>query len=371
MISGNETKYLHPPQTTLPKEFARISDIAKNLSSLMPTGASTLRAEIKKLPLLSVEILTTERDVRLAMLYYHMIQSAYIHIEDGESVIPKNIAVPSYRLSTKLSYKEYTKPPMLGYFSYILDNYKIKDGSAPFVLENLDPLVTFTGTESEKVFILTHLTPFEYRGVEGLGAVVDMHKAVKTQNTAALIHSLGLLTSCLLEIQKGFTQIETSVSPDTYRDTIRRYLMSFTGVIYDGLKEYRQEPKSFIGASGAQTVTIPAFSLALGIRYKNPKIIESIAGTKKYLHPKDQAFIRFIEDGPNVWEYVKNRRRNNTELVLAYNSCLAALDNFRVSHASFIASYITPQGTDPRGTGNTIIPWWLNAIIEETRAYYL
>lgn len=147
--------------------------------------------------------------------------------------------------------------------------------------------------------------------------------------------------------------------------------MSFNGVVYDGVKEYGQVPQFFTGASGMQTTTIPIFSLALGIRYKNEKILGPITRIKPYLHPRDRVFMNFVEDSLSVWEYIKKYQPTNPTLIVAYNDCLRALEDFRISHGKFIASYISPSGADPRGTGDTVISWWLNAILEEMREYYL
>ncbi len=363
----------NPPMAVLPRRFDALFDTAKNIPSLMQSGASVLRREVRKIPLLDTETLSCEGEVRLLLLCCHMIQSAYIHVEDGESVIPKNIALPSYRLSAKLTEDSCSTPPILKYFSYVRDNYKRKDADAPFSPENLEPLMTFTGRESEAAFILTHLTPFEFAGEKGKRVVLTMRKAIEAGNNTLLLWSLESLTSVLLEMQPGFAQIEQNVSSDIYRNTIRRYLMSFTHVIYDGVEEYGQAPQSFTGASGAQTATIPSFSLALGIRYTHPKIVEAMTNTRTYLHPKDQRFMRFIEEGPNVREYILKTQNNSPELVSAYNTCLGALDAFRVAHTKFIALYVAPTDTDmdTRGTGNTVVPWWLTAIIKETRWHYI
>jgi indoleamine 2,3-dioxygenase len=366
-----EIPTLTHPTINLPQEFSSLTEAAKNLSFLTQSGASILRTEVKKIPLLRVENLSNEGEIRLAILYYHMIQSAYIHIEEGESVIPKNIAIPSVFLSKKLNRGSYSKPPMLGYLSYVLDNWRLKDKNAQFSLENIEPLVTFTGTESEKAFILTHLMPFEYIGEGGIKDVVLLHAFIKQHENIKAGISLRMLSFFLTEMQCGFAQIEKYVSPDVYRNSIRRYLMSFNGVVYAGVEEYSEIPQFFTGASGAQTVTIPAFSLALGIRSKNQKITEALTATEKYLHPRHQIFLHFIRERQNSWEYIKRNKSGFPQLVKAYNECLKSLEDFRVSHAKFIASYIAPSGADPRGTGNTIIPWWLNAIIEETREYYL
>jgi hypothetical protein len=370
MFTTNTANLLRRPTVSLPSGFNALSDTAKNLPSLIHSGASVLRHEVRKIPLLDTKNLSGG-EVRLAILYYHILQSAYVHVEEGESVIPKNIAIPAYRLSVKLSGGDHSSPSIIRYFSYVNDNWKEKYPDAPFSLENIEPLATFTGTKSEKMFILTHLTPFEHLGADGKQVILRMCEAVKTHQNTLLIKSLETLTLFLREMQIGFSQIEKYVSPDVYRNTIRRYLMSLNNVVYDGVEEYGGIPQSFTGASGMQTTTIPNFSLALGIRYKNEKIREPIAKIKQYLHPRDQVFMCFVEDSPNVWEYIKKYHRNNLNLIRAYNDCLKALEDFRVSHGKFIASYITPSKPDEHGTGNTVIPWWLNAIIEEIKTYYL
>lgn len=357
------------PATELPLNFAPLCAVAENLPTLIRSGASVLRSEIKKIPLLDVSRLSGER-LRLAMLYYHMLQSASIHMEPKEEVIPKNIALPSCVLAQSLNTGVYQKPPMLGYLSYILDNWRLIDSDGSFSFENIAPLITFTGTDSEIAFIVTHLL-IEQKAVSGVWATTIMHKAVQGSDTTTIGQSLETLALSILEMQKGFALIEKHVSPDLYCTNIRPWLMSFVNVKYEGVEAYGELPQTFTGASGAQTGTLPAFDLALGIRHKNPRTVESLSAARKYLLPQHQMFLRFIEEGLNVREYIKKNHHNRHGLVEKYNDCIDALIAFRLSHAAFIASYIAPTGKDSRGTGNTIIPWWLNAIIEEVREHYL
>lgn len=357
------------PTTELPLKFIPLCAVAENLPSLIRAGASVLRREIKKIPLLEVSKLSNG-SLRLAMLCYHMLQSAYIQIEPREETIPKNIALPSYVLAQSLNKGVYQKPPVLGYLSYILDNWKLIDSDGAFSFENIAPLLTFTGTDSEIAFIITHLL-IEQKAVSGVWATTIMRQAVAEHNTTTIGQSLETLALSIREMKKGFALIEERVSPDLYCTNIRPWLMSFANVRYEGVEKYGGAAQTFTGASGAQTGTLPAFDLALGIRHKNSRTIESLSAARKYLLPQHQIFLHFLEEGPNVREYIKKNHHDRHGLVEKYNDCLDALIAFRLSHAEFIASYIAPTGESPRGTGNTVIPWWLNAIIDETREHYL
>lgn len=353
------------PAKQLPSSFAPLSETVNDLPHLARSGAELLRKEILKIPLLPIDKLSGS-ELRLALLYYHMLQSAYIHAGEGNSVIPKNIAVPSFLLTQKLTCDAFQKPPILGYGSYVLDNRKLVDEAGGFSLGNLEPLATFTGTDSEKAFIIAHLL-IEKDAAPGIQATLALPDAIKSERKIGLFDPLHAIESSISRMQGWFPFLLKHVAPILYQENIRPWLMSFTEIIYDGVDPYEGKPQNFRGASGMQTPTIPAFSAALGIQYTNRAIVESFSDTKKYLYPNHQRFLRFLEDGPNLREYVKR----NPLLKRPYNDCIETLVKFRVAHAHFIAPYIAPKGEDPRGTGGTPVPWWLEAVIEETRAHLL
>lgn len=353
------------PATQLPADFAPIMEIIRDLPYLILFNASALREEIKRLPLLSIDDLYPQ-EVRLASLFYDMLKNAYVHKENGVSLVPKNIAVPAVRLAEKLNVDIFSKPPVLGYNSYVLDNCKKKQNTAPFYAENLEPIATFTGTKSEKSFIIAHAI-IEKRAAPGIQAVCDLRQATREKKSTAASHLLSQLANSMRDMREVFYFLTNTVSPELYRRNIRPWLMSFTNVVYEGIWEYEKRPSSFRGASGAQSPTIPAFDAALEIRYENRDIRESLADMKKYLHPRHQMFLCSLAEEYGLRKFAQEK----PALKDAYNDVIDALVEFRTAHAKFIASYVAPQGSDPRGTGSAPIPWWLNAIIEETRAHYL
>ncbi|KAF6084123.1 indoleamine 2,3-dioxygenase 1 [Phyllostomus discolor] len=108
------------PLEELPLRYDPWISIAKNIPDLIENGE--LRAEVEKLPMISIDGLSGHRQQRLARLVLGYITMAYVWYkgdEDVRKVLPSNIAIPYCELSEKLGL-----PPILLYADCVLANWK-------------------------------------------------------------------------------------------------------------------------------------------------------------------------------------------------------------------------------------------------------
>nr|KAF6373878.1 indoleamine 2,3-dioxygenase 1 [Pipistrellus kuhlii] len=112
------------PLEELPHPYDAWISIVKKLPVLIENGE--LRAEVEKLPLLSINDLQGHKLQRLAHLVLGYITMAYVwgRGDDVRKVLPRNVAVPYCSLSEKLGL-----PPILVYADCVLANWKKIDPS--------------------------------------------------------------------------------------------------------------------------------------------------------------------------------------------------------------------------------------------------
>uniref|UniRef100_A0A8C6S463 Indoleamine 2,3-dioxygenase n=1 Tax=Neogobius melanostomus TaxID=47308 RepID=A0A8C6S463_9GOBI len=115
-------------QTKLPDYYEVWMDIACNLTHLIESR--TLRDVVQKL---SLHHLHSHRELRLARLALGIITMGYVW-QEGQMVLPRNIAVPYCLLSQKLCL-----PPILVYADLVLANWKLKDPNGLVVDSSLSP----------------------------------------------------------------------------------------------------------------------------------------------------------------------------------------------------------------------------------------
>lgn len=373
------------PLEELPGVYDAWVSIAKNLPTLIETGR--LRAEVEKLPLLSIGQLQGHKSQRLAHLVLGCITMAYVWDRgDGDvrKVLPSNIAIPYCKLSEKLGL-----PPILVYADCVLANWKKKDPTGPMSYKNMDILFQFPGGDCSKGFFLVSLL-VEIAASPAIKVIPLVFSAVQHEDQDTLKRALLVIAVCLKEAQKVFQEIHEYVDPNIFFNVLRIYLSGWKGnsqlsegLLYEGVWD---TPKKFSGGSAAQSSIFQCLDILLGIAQSTGggSTIEFLQEMRTYMPPAHQNFLRSLELGPSVREFVVSR--GNDDLQKVYDKCVEGLVSLRNYHLQIVAKYIViparqqpreggtseePTDLETRGTGGTNTMNFLRTVRDRTQKAFL
>jgi len=143
-------------------------------------------------------------------------------------------------------------------------------------------------------------------------------------------------------------------------------------VIYEGVT---QTPQSFVGSSAAQSPLLQAIDAGLDISHTDQKSAY-LHKVRAYMERGHRRFIRTLEAGPSVRNYVMANQVEYPALCERYNACVRALEQFRKKHLEIAVQYITqqaPQQTPKAemGTGGTPFVPFLSQVRKNTREHLI
>uniref|UniRef100_A0A8C8YUJ8 Indoleamine 2,3-dioxygenase 1 n=1 Tax=Prolemur simus TaxID=1328070 RepID=A0A8C8YUJ8_PROSS len=368
------------PQEELPAEYNAWMAIAENLPALIETGQ--LRAEVEKLPLLSIDDLQGHKLQRLARLVLGYITMAYVwNQRDGDvsKILPRNIAIPYCKLSEKLGL-----PPILLYADCVLANWKKKDPNGPMTYENMDILFSFPGGDCGKGFFLVSLL-VEIAAASAIKVIPIIFSAVQHQDQDTLQQALLDVAASLKKALEVFHQIHEHVDPELFFNVLRIYLSGWKGnpqlsegLLYEGVWD---SPRKFAGGSAAQSSIFQCFDVLLGIQQSTggESAAEFLQEMRTYMPPAHRDFLRSVESGPSVREFVLGK--GDADLQEAYDACVKALVSLRNYHLQIVTKYIVipahrkaeennkseePSGLENKGTGGTDLMNFLKTVRNTT-----
>ena len=106
---------------------------------------------------------------------------------------------------------------------------------------------------------------------------------------------------------------------------------------------YGGTPQKFRGETGAQSSIIPSLDAALKIVHADDPLRRYLREMLDYMPPQHRAFIRAVESGPCVRDYVLRCGAAHPELTDAYNAAIDGVERFRSTHLEFARRYIINQ----------------------------
>ena len=241
-------------------------------------------------------------------------------------------------------------PPVATYAAVCLWNFKpLFADEHVDNLENLATLTTFTGSIDESWFYLVSVA-IEARGAPILPLMLTAIECARVDDCLTVITCLQAFAERLDDLGSLLQRMHESCDPQVFYNRIRPFLAGSknmaeaglpNGVMYEdgrGAVEYRQ----YSGGSNAQSSIIQFFDIVLGIEHRptgEKKDLSSESEVDGTLPPPKHNFLlemrkympgphrRFLEDVTrvaNIRDYVE-AHRNNRELTVAYDACLAML----------------------------------------------
>ncbi len=345
------------PLTELPTGWEFLDQVGNELPELIESGRILTVA--KTLPIPPPEafdkIKERERELRLIWKRYSHLQSAYVKIQDetkGPVVICKNLAGPVCNVSELLD-----MPPILQYAPYALWNWKRKDPLGPIVVDNLELIQTFSRAPDQSWFILIHN---DIENKAGLAINSLWQNALGEMSPETTLLNTNLSLDGVIATMKRMPEHTT---PDTY-DKIRKWIMFFHSVIYEGVGKYGGQPQTFPGQTGAQTSFEQAVEAGLQMPPldKNNRLAVFLMQMRGHMPKKHREFVDYLENISRVRDVVCE---SAPYLIDLYDRCVEQLLEFLAIHYGYATFYIFKKTGQVIGTGGSPYLIQLRGRIEE------
>jgi len=338
------------PLELLPEDFSPWDKVARELPKLLITGK--VRSHLMELPILDAAALRDRGEREIAMMILYFLGHAFVWGEtEIVTTIPTCLAVPWYQVSQLLG-----RPPVLSYASYALDNWRRLDPNRPIELGNIALRQNFFGGEDEEWFVLIHVA-IEAAAAPALAAIPAAQQAVADDRAEVVAEQLAIIARTLDALHAILLRMPERCDPYIYFHRVRPYIHGWanhpslpSGMIYEGVEDYRDRPQSFRGETGAQSSIVPSLDAALGIAHAEDMLRRYLREMRDYMPPEHRKFIEAVEAGPSVRGYVQRLAKAHPALRDAYNAAVEGVEVFRSTHLTYARNYIMKQSQ--RGTHN-------------------
>ncbi len=347
-------------------------------------SAHQVRQFIDEQPALLSSIPSTwrEDDYQTAMRILSFAGHAYVWETPGQPAakLPSQLARHWYDIGQKLS-----RPPVLSYASYALDNWRRLDNTKPIQLDNIVLLQNFLGGLDEEWFVVVHIQ-IEQQAGPGLDGLIRAINGAANGKDDEVLLGLQALASAQTAMRDTLLRMKERCDPYVYYTRVRPYIHGWknspslpNGLIYDKVETYGQQPQQFRGETGAQSSIVPCLDAGLGIHHAPDPLTVYLQEMREYMPPQHRTLIHALEsqtDGSGqalLPAYVHDHKQHHPELWSAYCACVDLLAQFREIHIGYADSYINRQHqtsmTNPTavGTGGTPFMTYLQKHLDETR----
>ncbi|KAI8891186.1 hypothetical protein K501DRAFT_204705 [Backusella circina FSU 941] len=365
------------PLAELPNEFSKLESLLRRMPLQLPDGSPGLLASGQfgdavrdELPLYNVDHIQDQRLLSALFRDYTFAASAYL-LEPcdilyrsrsdyglGRKVLPKEIAVPLFKVAEKIK----SKPFMEYALSYALYNYKKLDPKGDLTYDNLALIRTFAGSESEKGFVLNHVTMVSHTPYLVRYAVGAL-EAVEKNDRAMFDQQMAGLNETYESINKEMEMMWTRSLPEDYIK-FRTFIMGTKnqpmfpdGVIYEGISD---KPISHRGESGANDSIVPLGDNLLQITELMPEnpLTAVLRDFRSYRPTNHREFLEYVQVRAKELDLRKFALEDPNSAAL-YLSNVDQIRAFRHRHWNFTKEYIIKHTEHPVATGGSPIVTWL------------
>ena len=360
------------PLQRLPQpEFAPWEEVAVGLPKCL-SGLS-LRKTVNQLPEFPVALLSSDAELKRAMVILSFIGHAYVFGEKPlVDRIPAVLAKAWHEVAKKIG-----RPPVLSYESYALDNWRRIDPQGPIAMGNIALAQNFLAGLYEEWFVIVHLD-IEAKAGSALSAIAAGRHAIVDGDPAKLVSALTQMKGSLEQMYLALCRMVEHCDPYIYFHRVRPYIYGWknnpglpNGLVYEGVEEYGGVGQFFRGETGAQSGIIPSLDGFLGVGHKEDPLKVYLMEMRQYMPPQHRWFLEATEDGPSTRDFV-NAHLAHPELHNLYNECVEWVEKFRTKHLEYAVSYIANQAqrdaanSSQVGTGGTPFLQYLAKHRDET-----
>ena len=291
-----------------------------------------------------------------------------VHLEtEAEWRLPPPITYPFLQVCEHLEL-----PPVATYSGLVLWNFKPIFLSDDLKLDNLATLATFTGSIDEQWFYLVSAA-IEARGGPAIRLMLDAIEAARVNNAKIVTQKLLSTAQIIDELGTILVRMYENCDPHVFYHRIRPFLAGSknmkdaglpNGMMYDDGRH--QSWQKYNGGSAAQSSLIQFFDVALGVEHRptgvkmnessesepesgvSPKVRHSfIHEMRQYMPGAHRRFLQAVEGVANIRDFVEDNR-NERQLTIAYDACLAMLRSLRDKHITIVSRYIIVKGREAR-----------------------
>ncbi|KAI8093285.1 uncharacterized protein BX664DRAFT_329380 [Halteromyces radiatus] len=365
------------PLVTLPDEFKRLESLLQRMPIQLLDGQPGLLASgqfgeaVKdELPLYDVDHIEDQHLLSALFRDYSFAASAYL-LEPcdvlyrqrkeyglGRKVLPMNIAVPLDKVAKKI----HSKPFMEYALSYALYNYKRLNPLADLTYDNLALVRAFAGSESEKGFVLNHVTMVSH-SPKLVKYAVGALEAAANKDRARFDQQMAGLNETYETINNEMEMMWSRSLPEDYID-FRTFIMGTKnqpmfpdGVIYEGVSD---RPVVHRGESGANDSMVPLGDNLLQITELMPEnpLTTVLRDFRSYRPTNHREFLEHVQDRAKKVN-LKEFALQDPNSAALYLSNVDQIRAFRHRHWNFTKEYIIKYTDHPVATGGSPIVTWL------------
>uniref|UniRef100_A0A3Q1FM55 Indoleamine 2,3-dioxygenase 2-like n=1 Tax=Acanthochromis polyacanthus TaxID=80966 RepID=A0A3Q1FM55_9TELE len=316
---------LEEPLTHLPDYYRVWLDLANNLTHLIES-----RKLRDLMPVLSPDLLSNHRELRLAHLTLGFISMGYVWQEGQHApaqILPKALAWPYWLVSRRLGL-----PPILTYADSVLANWKLRDPTGDMEIRNMDLIFSFPGGESCRGFFLVSLL-VEMAASSGIAVSIHIQKGLikVTQSLKKMKETFKLMHSKFDACLNCFRWKDNPMLP--------------RGLLYEGVSS---EPILLSGGSAAQSSAIQCFDALLCIQHED-ETGAFLTRMRDYMPPAHRQLIETLSICPSLRDFILSH--SSSDLCQAYNSCVSALVDLRSYHLNTVTKYVIVAGNRARSMG--------------------
>ena len=323
-----------------------------------------------------------EQDYRAAMRILSFAGHAYVWEAPDQpaTALPPQLARPWHEVAQKLS-----RPPVLSYASYALDNWRRLDPAKPIQVGNIVLLQNFLGGLDEEWFVVIHIQ-IERQAGPGLAGLVQAITGAADDKADEVLLGLHALAAAQAAMRDTLLRMQERCDPYVYYTRVRPYIHGWknspsfpNGLIYEGVSPYAGCPQQFRGETGAQSSIVPCLDAGLGIIHAPDPLTVYLQEMRDYMPPRHRSFLEALEHAtdeggrPPLPGYVRDNKSRHPQLWTAYCACVDLLAQFRDIHVGYADSYIHRQhqshASNPTvvGTGGTPFMSYLQKHLDETK----
>uniref|UniRef100_A0A3Q1FM80 Indoleamine 2,3-dioxygenase 2-like n=1 Tax=Acanthochromis polyacanthus TaxID=80966 RepID=A0A3Q1FM80_9TELE len=326
---------LEEPLTHLPDYYRVWLDLANNLTHLIESRK--LRDLVHNMPVLSPDLLSNHRELRLAHLTLGFISMGYVW-QEGQHAPAQvkhhlTLAWPYWLVSRRLGL-----PPILTYADSVLANWKLRDPTG-----NMDLIFSFPGGESCRGFFLVSLL-VEMAASSGIGALEVMN-AMKICDLISIQKGLIKVTQSLKKMKETFKLMHSKFDACLNCFRWKDNPMLPRGLLYEGVSS---EPILLSGGSAAQSSAIQCFDALLCIQHED-ETGAFLTRMRDYMPPAHRQLIETLSICPSLRDFILSH--SSSDLCQAYNSCVSALVDLRSYHLNTVTKYVIVAGNRARSMG--------------------